>query len=143
LLAQLSPEWEPALESDLSRSIARIIDTKPEVPQSITSTAPATSAATEEVKRSIPNMASVSLDEGKQLLRAAALKDFKDAAAQMEIQVKEAQRQLTAAQNGKSEAEQQAAMKNLQQVQAEQSEKLKQIAARLQSQLAALEQLKK
>jgi hypothetical protein len=34
-------------------------------------------------------------------------------------------------------------MKHLQQVQAEQAEKLKQIAARLQSQIATLEQIKK
>ena len=44
----------------------------------------------------------------------------------MEKQIQAAQQQVADAQNGRSEAEQQAAMKHLQQVQLDQAEKLKQ-----------------
>jgi hypothetical protein len=100
-------------------------------------------AATEEVRRALPNFSALSLEEGTRVLRQAALEEFSTAAREMENQVNEAQQRLVEAQRGKSEAEQQAAMKHLQQVQAEQAEKLKGIAARAQARIAALESLKK
>ncbi len=140
-LPRLSPEWEQALPSDLSRAIVRLINasspTRPAV-----ATSQIDPATTEDVKRAIPNFASVSVEGGTRILREAALKDFKAAANEMEIQVKEAQQRLSQAQNGGSDAEQQAAMKHLQQVQAEQTEKLRQIAARSQAQIEALQKLK-
>jgi hypothetical protein len=139
---QLSAEWEQALEFDLSRAIARLAATKP-TPNSPANLPMPDNTSIEEVKRAIPNLASISVAEGTQILRETALQDFKTAAAEMEVQVKEAQQRLTEAQNGKSEAGQQAAMKHFQQVQAEQAEKLKQIAARLQAQIATLERIKK
>lgn len=143
---QLSTEWEQALEFDLSRAIARLAGTQPtpNSPANSSANSPAPdSTSVDDLKRAIPNLASISVAEGTQILRLTALRDFKTAAAEMEIQVKEAQQRLTEAQNGKIEAEQQEAMKHFQQVQAEQTEKLKQIAARLQSQIATLEQIKK
>ncbi|HXR47640.1 MAG TPA: hypothetical protein VN784_09390 [Candidatus Limnocylindrales bacterium] len=103
---------------------------------------PVDAATIEEVKQAIPNFASVSLADGTQILREATLKQFAAAAKEMDVQVKQAQEQLVQAQNGQSAAEQQAAMKHLQQTQAEQTEKLQQIAAQLQTQIAALKQLK-
>jgi len=103
---------------------------------------PVDATAIEEVKQAIPNFASVSLADGEQILREAALKKFEQAAKEMDAQVKQAQQQLAQAENGQSAAEQQAAMKLVQQTQAEQTEKLQQIAARLQTQIAALKQLK-
>ncbi len=94
------------------------------------------------VKQAVPDYASVSLEDGTQVLRAAALKQFAAAAREMDAQVKQAQEQLVQAENGQSAAGQPAAMKHLQQVQAEQTEKLQQIAAQLQAQIAALKQLK-
>jgi hypothetical protein len=55
--------------------------------------------------------------------------------------VGQAEAELSLAQ-GKSPPDQQAAMKHLQQVQAEQSQKLQQIGGQLQTQIAALKQLK-
>lgn len=136
---QLSAEWEQALEFDLSRAIARLAGTQ-STPNSPANLPMPDSTLIEEVKRAIPNLASISVADGAQILRETALRDFKTAAAD---QVKEAEQRLTEAQNGKSEAEQQAAMKHFQQVQAEQTEKLKQIAARLQAQIATLKQIKK
>jgi hypothetical protein len=139
---RLSPEWEPAIEFDLARAIARVTATKPaETPLAYLNRTDTN--ATAEVKRALPNLGSMSLEEGTQVLREAALNEFKAAAGEMEAQLRQARERLTAAQNGKSEAEQQAAMKELQRIQAEQTEKLKQIGARLQAQIAELERLKK
>jgi hypothetical protein len=140
-LLPLAPEWERALESDLSRAITRVVNASP--------AGTATGAVlkidpvvTAEVKRQIPNFASVSLEEGTRVLRESALKDFKTAVSEMEIQVREAQQRLSQAQAGKSEAEQQAAMKELQRVRADHAEKLKEIAAGSSAQIEALRQLK-
>ena len=103
---------------------------------------PVDAATIEAVKQAIPNYASASLEAGVQVLRVAALKQFSAAANEMDAQVKQAQEQLVQAENGQAAAGQQAAMKHLQQTQAEQAEKLQQIAAQLQTQIAALKQLK-
>ena len=141
-MGQLSPEWEAALESDLSRAIARVAAAKTATKFAAASAAPADAAVIAEVKRSIPNLDSVSLADGKQILRVAALKEIMVATEEMQRRVKEAQQRISQAQTNGSEAEQQAALKQLQQVQAEQTEKLKQVAARSQAQIQALEQIK-
>ncbi len=142
-LPRLFPEWEPALEADLTRAIARLVDAG----QPVRVTAPVAvsqinTTAVNEVRALIPNLAAVSLEEGTRILRDAALKDFRAAAKEMGAQVKEAEQRLTQAQNGGSEADQQAAIKHLQQVQAQQTEKLKQIAARSKAQIDTFQQLK-
>ena len=137
----LFPEWEQALESDITRAIARVTSVKP--PPGRPVEAPKSDlAAIEEVKRAIPDLASTSVERGSQLLRLQTLALFTAATEEMETQVKAAQQRIIEAQNSGSEADQQAAVKNLQQVQAAQSEKLKQITMRLQAQIAALEQIK-
>ena len=144
-LPQLSPEWEPALESDLTRALLRVTSAQSvaaRVAANAQANAQGDAEAAEEVKRSLPNLASVSLEEGKQMLRETAMKELKAAMNDIEIQIKEARQRLTKAQSDNSEAEQQAALKQLQQSQAQQAVKLKEIAARLQAQIAALERLK-
>ena len=142
LLPRLNPDWERALESDLTRAIVRVSSTKPATKSDVAILSPPDKAVVDEVKREIPDLGSVSLERGTQILREAALREFGDVAKQMEAQVKEAQQRLADAQSSKSEAAQEAAMKNLQQIQAEQAAKIKQIAARLQDQIAALQALK-
>jgi hypothetical protein len=141
LLSQLAPEWQQALESDLTRAIEHVVRAKGPAPR-LANTPPATLDATEEVKRALPNFASVSMEQGTRILRGAALEDFKATVAAMEIHIAEAERSLSQAQSAGSEAEQRAATKKLQQVQSEQTEKLKQIAARSAAQVEALRQLK-
>lgn len=102
---------------------------------------PVAPAAVEDVKRALPNYASLSVDQGTEILRQAALKEFAAAAQELQSEVAKAQAELSQAQS-KSPADQQVAMKHLQQVQAEQSQKLQQIAGQLQTQIAALKQLK-
>jgi hypothetical protein len=139
-LSRLSPDWEPALESDLSRALTRVIDAS--APARPATGARVDAATLDEVKRTFPNLESVSVEEGTQKLRDAAVNDMKAALAELDAQVKDAEQRLTQAQTGTSDAEKQAAIKNLQQIQAAQTEKLKQIAARSAAQIEALKQLK-
>jgi hypothetical protein len=139
-LPRLFPEWEPALEYDLTRAIVRVT-APPPVPAVSAETVTIQAAADEQIRRVIPNLASVSVQEGTEVLRKAAMEEFNVAVQAAETKLKEAEEQILAAQS-KSDAEQAAARKNLQQVQADRSEKLKEIAARLQNQIEALQRLK-
>ncbi len=141
VLPHLSPEWEQALEPDLTRAIARLEEAARAVAARTTPQVTDTNVV-QEVKTLIPNPTTTSVEEGTRILREAALKDFTTAAQQFQVQVKAAQQRLIQAQKNGSAAEQQAAMKNLEQVQAEQAEKLKDIAARAQAQVEAFERLK-
>ncbi len=140
-LAHLSPEWEQALESDLTRAIMRLEDANHSVTVP-TTVSQINTAAIQEVRALIPDLAVVSVPEGKQILQDAAYKEYTAAAKEMQVQVKEAEQRFTAAQKSGTEAEQQTAKQHLQQVQAEQIEKLKEIAARSKAQIDTFQQLK-
>ena len=140
-LPGLAPEWEQALEFDLSRAIERVSRPNPQ-PKPSAEASMIAAAAAQEVQQAIPNLSVVSLEEGTQLLRDAAMKQYKAAVDDMGAQVRQAEQQILQARQGGSEADQAAAMKHLQQVQFDQAEKLKQIAASLDARLAALRQLK-
>jgi hypothetical protein len=139
-LPQLMPEWEQALEADVSRAIARAAA----MPASRhpPPTAPAENAAADKVRRLIPNLEATSVEEGTRILREAALERSRMAANGMAARLREAEQQLAAAREGGSEAEQQAVMEKLQWVRSDETEKLIQIAADLQDELAALKRLK-
>jgi len=142
ILPHLSPEWEQAVEPDLTRAILRLV----EAPRPTGAGAPVPSEvntnAVREVKALIPNLGTVSEEEGTRILREAALNEFTAAAKEMQVQLKQAEQRLAQARSGGSDADQQAAMKQLQQVQSEQDQKLKEIAARSKAQIDALQQLK-
>lgn len=99
-------------------------------------------AVIEQVKKAVPNFASISFDQGEQILRAAALQEFADTTTETDEEIKRAQQELQDSQNSGSAADQQAAMKNVQDTQAAATERLKKIAANLQDQIAALKELK-
>jgi hypothetical protein len=139
-LARLQPEWEPALEFDLARAILRVAATP--ATSLVKASAPVSPEVTNEIARLIPDLNGTSLDDGIGILREAAVNKFNAAGAEMEKQIQAAQQQLANSQNGGSEAEQQAAMKHLQQVQLDEGEKIKAIAARLQVQISTFEQMK-
>jgi hypothetical protein len=139
-LPQIQPEWEPALEFDLARAILQVTATP--ATSVVKASAPVSPEVTNEVVRLIPDLKGTPLEDGTRLLREAAFEEFTAAGIEMENKLQAAQQQLSDAQNGQSEAEQQAAMKHLQEVQLEQGQKYKQIAARLQAELAVFEQMK-
>jgi hypothetical protein len=140
-LPHLSPEWEQALEPDLTRAIARLLDSVQPIPVPL-AVSQMNTVAVQEVRALIPNLTNVSVEAGKQLLQDAAVSDFTAAVKEMESQVKQAEQRFAQAQNGGSAADLQAARKYLQQVQAEQTERLKQIAAKSKAQIDAFQQLK-
>jgi hypothetical protein len=141
-LPQLSPDWEPALEADITRVIARVAAAAAPTTPAVAEGPDVNAGAIQEVKQLIPDVAAVSLEDGSRILREDALKQFQAAAVEMQRQIQEAQEQLVRAQNGGSAADQQAALRNLQQLQASQAEKLKEITARSQAQVDALRKLK-
>ena len=142
-LAQLFPEWESALEADITRAIRTIASAT----LSSTAAAPlghteSNSAVVDDLRAMIPNLDSISLSEAIRIVREASLKEFAAAANRSQVQLKEAQQRLMEAQNGSSESEQQTAMKNLQQIQLDQTDQLKRIAAKAQAQIGTLKRLK-
>jgi len=139
-LPKLQPEWEPALEYDLARAILHVAG--PPANSVVKASAPVSAAVTNEITRLIPDVNGTSLEDGIGILRDSAVSKINQAAAEMEKQIQAAQQQAADAQNGRPEAEQQAAMKHLQQVQLEQGEKIKAIAADLQAEISVFEQMK-
>jgi hypothetical protein len=147
-VSPLAPEWEAALESDISRAISRVTASaaaaataRPGAPTPAAAT-PVDPAISEELLKTFPDLASRSFDEAAQVLRESAFGQFKAAAIEMQAKVQLAQQALAAARHNKSEAEQEAALKAFQEVQAEQANKLKAIAARLQERIVVLQRLK-
>jgi len=141
-IAQLAPEWEQALEPDLTRAILRVASPAAASPMPAASTQP-NAAVIEQVRSLLPNLASVSVEQGNQILRQKAFATLADATKEMQSLVQEAQQRLAQVRTTGSEAEQQAALQAFQKIQAEQTSKLTAIAAQLDEQIAALEYLKK
>ncbi len=139
-LAQIQPEWEPALPFDLARAILQVAAAPSS--SAVKASPPVSPETTNEILRLIPNVNGTSLEDGIGILRQAAVDKFSEAGAEMQKQIQVAQQQVADAQNGRSEAEQQVAMKHLQQVQLDQAEKVKAIATQLQAQISAFEQMK-
>lgn len=141
LIPRFFPEWEQAFESDISRAISRVLSPAASAPAAAVPPL-ADAAVIEDVKRRIPNYASVSLDEGSRILRESALKELQAALSQGVVQLKEAEQRLAQLAETKSEAERQAALQELQRLQAEQAAKLRDITTRSSAQIEALRQIK-
>jgi hypothetical protein len=137
-LPRLSPEWEQALEPDLTRAIER----------AVWATGPgrverrADPAALESVKNLIPNIDSVSSEQGERAIRRASLGEFQQAVKAMQAKVKAAEDRFLQAQAQGSESGQEAARKELQQIQAEHLAKLRQLTDSSQAQVNAFQQIK-
>ena len=140
-LPRITPEWEPALEADLTRAILRVTGAEA-IADRAASAGPAERDIAEDVKRAIPNLASVPLDEGRQILREQALKELTAAATDMQKQIQEAKQRLDAARSSGSEAAQKAAIEQMRQAQAAQTKNPQEISARLDAEIAAFELLK-
>jgi hypothetical protein len=140
-LAHLSADWEQALEPDLTRAIIRLVDANRSVTVP-TTVSQINTTAIQEVRALIPDLAAVSVPAGKQILQDAAYKELAAAAKEMQTRVKEAEQRFIEAQKGGTEAEQQAALKQLRQAQAEQMEKLQAIATKSKEQIGTFLELK-
>lgn len=145
VLAELSPDFEAALESDLTRAILRVASAgaSPQARAAVSvATAPTDAAALTFVRENLPNHEALTLEEGRQKLRELGLKEFQAATQELASQTQAAQARFTAAQGRVSEADLQAARAELLQVQTEQAARLQRIAAEAQARLTAWEQLK-
>ncbi len=140
-ILRLFPEWEQALESDVSRAIGRVLGPSASV-SPVAATLPVDPAILAEVKRQIPNFSSVTLEEGSKILREAALKDLQAALGQTQGQLKEAEQRVAQMEEAKSETGKQEALKDLQRLQAQQAAKLGEFTTRSSAQIEALRQLK-
>jgi hypothetical protein len=82
------------------------------------------------------------VEAADQIFHAEFMKQCAEAGTEMETQINAAQQQVVQAQTSGSPADLEAAQKNLSQVQLAQADKLKQVAARLQIQLAVFQRMK-
>lgn len=146
VMPRLAPEWEAALESDLSRAILRVSApaVSPTAPaaQTMGAPTPIDPAISEELFKMIPAFESLSFEEAAKILRETALDELKSATLEMQTKLQIAQANLSGARENKSESAQAEALKEFQRVKSEQSEKLKQITARLQDRIVVLQRLK-
>lgn len=139
--ARLSPEWEPALEFDLARAIQRVAAAAAPPPPAPEVAQPSPELIA-SINRLIPDVNAVSSRQADQIFHAEFLKQCSEVGAEVAAQIKLAQQQLLAAQAGGDGAALAAAQKNLAQVQLQQAEKIKDIAAQLQTRLAVFERMK-
>lgn len=146
VMPQLAPEWETALEADLSRAILRVSvsEVSPALPvaQAMASPTPVDPAVSEELLKMFPDLESQSFDDAAKTLREAALEELKSAAIEMQAKVQASQMKLAEAREHKTESDQQAALKEFQSIQTEQTKRLNQITAQLQARITVLERLK-
>jgi hypothetical protein len=140
-LVQISEQWESAVEADLSRSLASLDSAAPAASSPAVATV-ADASAVHDLLQSNPELASASLEEGTQMLRAAALVDFASAVKEMRAQLDAAEQKFKDAQSANSEPGQAAARAELQRIPADQSAKLALIGSRLEKQIDAFRQYK-
>ncbi len=139
-LAQLQPEWESALPSDLARAVLRVAAETP--PPVVAKSVPLTPAITNEILRLIPDINAASAEDADRIFHQDFLNQCAKAGAEMEAQINAAAQEVVKVQNSGSPADLEAARKKLSQVQFDQTEKLKAVAAHLQLQLDAFQQMK-
>jgi len=141
VLAQITPDWEAALEFDLARAIARVAN-PPTAPRVAEDTA-RLATATEEVRRALPNVDTLPLAQGKQQLLEAARKDFETAVTAMQTELQAVQARIRQAEADGQSAAREAGLRELQQLQARRAQTLAEITHRSEAQVEALEQLKR
>jgi hypothetical protein len=140
-IARLQPEWESALPFDLVRAILRVAAAAAPAPLPPEVAKP--SAATiSSIQTLIPDVNAVTSEQADQIFHAQFLKECGEAGAETEKEIAAAQQQVEQAQSSGSAEQLAAAQKNLQQVQLAAGQKMKQIAADLQTRLAVFQQLK-
>lgn len=134
-LASLAPEWEAALEGDVTRAIARVAEAGAGLQPAVF--VARNSATLDAVKVSITNLDSISLEEGTRLLHESALNELAQVTREMETRRQDAQQRFAAAVTNQSRSGQEAARDELQRLQVEQTAKLQEIAAKSQQQVQA------
>jgi len=129
--------------SQSAKAVPQRLDSPVEKADSEAAFAPTPDPATlDTVKRLIPNLDSVSLAEGTEVLRQSSFAEFKQAVQEMQARVKGAEERFLQAQADQSEAGQEAAQKEIQQIQADHLAGLRRLTAASQARMNALQQIK-
>lgn len=143
VLPRLVPEWEPALEADVSRAIQRLQSGATVNRSAVAgSTLPLAPAVLEEVRRRFPDLSSISLEEAIRRLQESALQELQATMAKAQVQASDAEKRVTEAQTTGSDLSLKEARAQLQRVQLDQADALKAVAARSAALMEALRQLK-
>ena len=141
VLPRIAPEWEGALEFDLSRAIARVTGGS-SAGEVVVNPKATDSTTAQELLKAMPDVTSLSLAETTAKLRDQGLEEFKAAVSHIQSELQSAHRQLAEAQQQGGSAEE-VARKKLQQLEAEQATRLGEISQRMQSRIEAASQLKR
>jgi len=136
-ISQLSPDWEAALESDVTRAIAQVSAEK-----AASDPAPKIDPSAEAAVQR-PDLQGLSGDQGAETLRSEAVSQLEAASKEMTAQVQAAQQRYLQAQAAGSASEEQAAADEIQKAQADGRARMRQIADRSHAQILAFQQLKK
>jgi hypothetical protein len=137
----LQPEWEPALEADLARAIQRVAAGPVPVAPGPGIAKPSADIIA-SINRLIPDVSATTVENADQIFHAEFMNELAAADTERKTQLEAAQEQLGRAQAGGTQAELDAAQKNLTKVEIAQGEKIRQIATRLQTRLAVFQQMK-
>ena len=140
VLPQLSPEWESAVEPDLTRAILRAASaTAPPAPGPEAARAEADALAS--INRTFPDPASVSLEAGTAKLRELAIQEFQTATKESAARIEEARQKLQAALDSNS-PDVDTLRRQLQEAQIQGSRQLQQVGAESQARMQAWQKLK-
>jgi hypothetical protein len=142
-LPRLTPEWEFALEPDVTRAIVSVTRASATVPQRQTEArAEDTANALQTVEERIPNLSTVSLEEGTKILREASLQEFIAAVNATQPEIDAVEQRMRSMEGQMSEDQRQAFLSQIQQLQATQKQELGKITSALEAQIEALKALK-
>jgi hypothetical protein len=141
-LSQLSPDFEPALESDITRAIQQVCESQPPGHAAPVATPAPDPEMIAAVKKAVTNIDAVSAEEGASIIRQANLDELAGTVLDMDTKIKAAESAYQQAETNHSEADQQAARAQIQQLQAEQAAKLKKLFAKTQAEVQAFQLLK-
>lgn len=137
--ARLQPDWEPALQYDLVRAISRVAAGNTTKPVPAAKPSP---EIIDSVKKLIPDVNAVTAQQADQILHDEFMKQCSAIGAETATKIQAAQQRVVKAEAGGLQSDIEAARKNLLQVQLAQGDKLKALAAQLQSQLTVFQQMK-
>jgi len=137
----LSPDFEEALEADITRAIARAVEPPASVPGLLVDSEPEP-ATIESVKAAVPDYASIPLDAGVRKLRETMLRELVKQGQESQATIAQAQAALQRAQQTGTPAELDAARKTLTEAERQNANRLQDIVSKSTAQIRALEKLK-
>lgn len=141
VITRLQSEWEPALQYDLARAIERIAAVPPPIMPAPEIAKPS-SEIISSIHHLIPDANATSIEDASRIFHDNYLNQCAAAGQELETKIKAASEEVSRAKNGGPAADLEAAQKHLLEVQLAQGEKLKELAAHLQTQLAVFQQMK-